>query len=148
MAEAVFPVESASATAARRFVVDELERWGAADVADEAAVLVSELVSNAVHHARTPATVQVQYGDSVVRVEVKDDSAEMPYRPEHSLEAVDGRGLRIVQAIADHWGVQAVGAGKCVWFELDRRTRTDEDPSRGPLPGEGGGILPIWRPGM
>ncbi len=122
-AKSTFPVDIASATAARRFVVDRLERWGAADVADEVAVMVSELVSNAVHHAQTPATVQVQLGESVVRVEVKDESARLPATPEPSLEAVDGRGLRIVDAVADHWGVQPEEVGKAVWFELDCRRR-------------------------
>jgi anti-sigma regulatory factor (Ser/Thr protein kinase) len=82
---------------------------------------VSELVTNAVVHARTPATLRLSMRGHVLRVGVTDLASES--RPAVRVAedtAVNGRGLALVDAVADRWGVDAPGdgSGKTVWLEL------------------------------
>jgi signal transduction histidine kinase len=117
------PAENPSVPRARHFVDRALPGmcW-----ADEVSLLVSELASNAVRHARTPFTVSLQCDGSVVRVEVDDDGPGVPVVQNPPSHAVTGRGLVIVDAIADRWGVEASPVGKVVWFELACRSTTDD----------------------
>lgn len=122
-ARATFPPAPASSTAARRFVVDRLREWGAEGLADDAAVLVSELVSNVVAHAGTDARVEATLDDGRLHVAVSDGSAELPVPLAHfphdgPLEGLHGRGLRILGALADSWAIEPTSDGKRVWFEL------------------------------
>jgi hypothetical protein len=94
---------------------------GAADVCETATLLVSELVTNSVLHARSPVDVVVAVRGTVVRVEVVDRSAHPPTRRHYSAEAGTGRGLVLVEELSAAWGVTASEGGKSVWFELDRR---------------------------
>ena len=107
---------------ARHFVDDALPDtcW-----ADDVTLLVSELASNAVRHARTPFTISVGCDGTAVRVEVSDLSPELPVRRVPTVEAVTGRGLMIVEALATSWGVEPDGSGKTVWFEIDCRATHD-----------------------
>ncbi len=125
-----------SVRTARLFVVDRLQDWGADDVVDSAALLTSELATNAVLHTRRPFTVQVRLVDAAVRVEVADQSEEVPYLPRHLAPTApnggatgdlfttggDERlfsGLGMVDAVATRWGAEPrPGEGKVVWFEL------------------------------
>jgi anti-sigma regulatory factor (Ser/Thr protein kinase) len=109
-----FPSRPAAVRAARQFVVDRLAGDHAADTA---ALLVSELATNAVEHARTPFTVRVVVGPTV-RVEVGDRSNASPVALEVPSEADRGRGLGIVAALASRWGTSHTAEGKVVWFEL------------------------------
>lgn len=90
--------------------------------ADEVTLLVSELASNAVRHARTPFTVSVACDGERVRVEVEDQDPTLPVRRRPDADAVTGRGLLIVDALAHHWGVEVTDAGKAVWVELACRS--------------------------
>jgi len=81
------------------------------------ATMVSEVVTNAIIHARTPFSVSVLAGESAIHVEVKDGSTTVPARRKH--ETVKGRGLDIINAMADRWGVTSQLNGKTVWFEVD-----------------------------
>ena len=110
---------TASIPRARRFVDQALPEtcW-----ADEVTLLVSELASNAVRHAGTPFTVGLGCDGSVVRVEVSDGSSALPEPSVPPLEAVTGRGLMIVDALATRWGVEPTPTGKTVWFEVACRT--------------------------
>jgi anti-sigma regulatory factor (Ser/Thr protein kinase) len=122
-AQATFPPAPASTTAARRFVVERLREWGAESLADDAAVLVSELVSNVVAHAGTDAQVEAILDDGRLHVVVSDGSASLP-EPTAPIplggppEALHGRGLRILGALADSWAIEPTSDGKRVWFEL------------------------------
>ncbi len=104
---------------ARRFLLATLREHGVTgDVADTAALLLSEIVTNAVLHARTDVLLRCTVEGSGVLVEVADGSALLPRPREHDAEAVTGRGLELVELLADAHGVRRSGAGKSVWFTL------------------------------
>jgi anti-sigma regulatory factor (Ser/Thr protein kinase) len=117
------PPDHAAAARARRFVSDTLRGWGCEDVVPDAQLLVSELVTNAVLHARSATRVTVERNGATVRVSVDDDSSAQPRLRELGPEAVTGRGLLLVDRIAQRWGVDPRAGGKCVWFEVDGRER-------------------------
>jgi hypothetical protein len=108
-------------SAARRYVREQLERCQAAGVEASAELGVSELVTNAVLHGRTPFTVAVRRTADGVRIEVSDRSPLPPQVRRLSTFASTGRGLRLVAAVSSTWGIVAVapedGGGKTVWFE-------------------------------
>jgi len=109
------PPEPASAGMARRFVASLVADD---EVAELAVLLVSELASNAVLHARTPFELVVENDGTRLRVEVRDDSSALPTLKDYVAESVTGRGLHMVAASADNWGFEVREHGKCVWFEL------------------------------
>jgi anti-sigma regulatory factor (Ser/Thr protein kinase) len=108
----------ASAASARQFINDTLGDWGCDAFADAARLLVSELVTNAVLHARTDVEVVVRLLRSGVRVEVRDHSTSAPVVRRYQDEAMTGRGLALVDQLASRWGVETRQDGKAVWFEL------------------------------
>jgi anti-sigma regulatory factor (Ser/Thr protein kinase) len=119
-----FPPVAASVPAARRGVVGCLRTHGLTAFADDAALLTSELVSNAVLHACTPVAVCVGWDGSHLQVQVADDSAEAPQQQPKRPAEPGGRGLEIVAAIAQRWGFDPEADGKVVWFELDAPAAT------------------------
>lgn len=88
------------------------------DVVDSAVLLTSEAVTNAVLHAGTPVDVVVQVDASMARVEIYDGDPALPVVVRAGPLAVSGRGLRMIEALAEAWGVQQSGGGKCLWFEI------------------------------
>jgi anti-sigma regulatory factor (Ser/Thr protein kinase) len=86
--------------------------------------LVSELVTNAIQRAREPVEVGVDMDDRLLRVEVYDDGEGLPRVEPESVLSDHGRGLRLVAAISDRWGVRPYRDRKCVWFELQRAPLT------------------------
>ena len=132
-----FPPELTSVAAARAFVGQALNELRLPMV-DDAVLVVSELVSNAVLHAGTELTVRVRpRGDNGVRLEIADRSSTqpvmapaMPPVDDQGLsdldlldallagEAMTGRGLRVVDSIASRWGVDTDAMGKTVWAEI------------------------------
>jgi anti-sigma regulatory factor (Ser/Thr protein kinase) len=121
-ARAEFPPEAASAGRARRFVDGALRRWSCDDMLDVAVLLVSELVANAVLHARTPIGVVIRLNGDRLRIEVHDGELRAPARKHYSSMSTTGRGLVLVERLARDWGVAAEKDGKSVWFELDPST--------------------------
>ncbi len=83
-----------------------------------AALLTSELVTNAVLHAATPMCVTLHVLPDRIRVDVADGNPAFPSIKEYGREAATGRGLTLFDTLASNWGVQAVDGGKIVWFEL------------------------------
>ena len=79
---------------------------------------MSELVTNACLHARTEIILRYSVGPTVVRVEVTDGNTTRPATADAPDDAIAGRGLAIVGALAARWGVDPVDDGKAVWFEL------------------------------
>lgn len=118
------PADPGSAGRARSFTAGRFAAAGMPGAAvDIGLLLVSELATNALRHAGTEFEVEVTATRTGVRVAVSDDS---PQRPREPLvlpgpDAEGGRGLAIVDELADRWGVAGDPLGKTVWFELDRR---------------------------
>lgn len=103
---------------ARRFAVKALVDQPEA-IVDDAALIVTELLTNAVLHGEPPVTLRVHHLDDRIRVEVEDAGRKMPVTVRHSTEAMTGRGLPLVAALSASWGVDAKqGGGKAVWAEL------------------------------
>jgi anti-sigma regulatory factor (Ser/Thr protein kinase) len=115
-----FDAEAAAVPSARRQVREALADWGLISLADDMALLVSELVANAAQHADGPVTLTLQQLGRAVLLEVKDSSPEcpVPRRPDDHAET--GRGLQLVASVADDWGFRTGhGApGKTVWCRL------------------------------
>ncbi len=114
-----FPAEPASVPAARRFVVDIAP--GLPEPTTHAlALLVSELATNCVVHAGTGFRVTVDLLGGKVRVEVLDSGAGHAQLRSPSPEQANGRGLHLVSALSDEWGIvpSPTQQGKTVWFTL------------------------------
>jgi anti-sigma regulatory factor (Ser/Thr protein kinase) len=107
-----------SVRAARKFVVEACDAADADAAAANAALLVSELVTNAVLHARTEFTVEITFVRDAVRVAVLDRSSVVPAIRTFSAMAGSGRGLHLVDTMATRWGVDDAADGKAVWFEV------------------------------
>ena len=114
--------------AARHFAVGEMRRWAtaeSAEVADDAALVVTELAANAVVHAQSGFTLALWAHRDVLRITVRDGSP-LP-RPEDgpALPPAPLHGLGAVDALAKRWGVESLGtAGKTVWVDLRRLLRS------------------------
>ena len=88
------------------------------EVTGYAALLTSELVTNAVLHAATPLSITLHILPDRIRVDVADGNPSFPALKEYGRDAATGRGLTLFNSLASNWGVQAVVGGKIVWFEL------------------------------
>jgi anti-sigma regulatory factor (Ser/Thr protein kinase) len=88
------------------------------EVSECAALLTSELVTNAVLHAATPFTVTLHLMADRIRVDVADANPMVPSIKDYAADAATGRGLTLFNTLASDWGVQPVKGGKIVWFEL------------------------------
>jgi serine/threonine-protein kinase RsbW len=111
--------EPRSAWLGRAFVTSTLAAWGVGGVLDPAALLTSELVTNAVVHARSEIELIVRCENSTVRVEVVDRSEQPPVPRQALPEHTSGRGLALVDALSSCWGVSPLpDAGKAIWFEV------------------------------
>jgi GAF domain-containing protein len=110
------PVVESTPTA-RHWVTEQLH-----DVPDDviacAALLTSELVTNAVLHAATPFTVTLHHMEDRIRVDVADGNPVVPSVKDYAADAATGRGLTLFNTLASNWGVLPVVGGKIVWFEL------------------------------
>lgn len=95
-----------------------MERWECNDSIADVALLVSELVTNAVLHARSATRLTIDRDGATLRVSVWDGSAARPRLRPYTPDAVTGRGLLLVERIASRWGVDEGSGGKSVWFEL------------------------------
>jgi len=121
------PADPTAAGLARAFVTARLVRWELGELREAVILLTSEVVTNAVVHAAGPAVLRLTRLADGVRLEVTDGSPAGPARRQHSQQATTGRGLRLLEDLADEWGWQptvvgpTVGSqavnGKTVWFE-------------------------------
>jgi anti-sigma regulatory factor (Ser/Thr protein kinase) len=126
----VLPIDGRSVAAARTFLRKLLDGRQATPT-DDALLMISELVTNAVSHAHTLLRVMVSIADQTLRVEVHDDDLTLPVAPDLEHHATSGRGLRIIDHLADRWGIIPNTDGKTVWFELHLGH---------------GGTVPTWHP--
>ncbi|MEU4488006.1 ATP-binding protein [Streptomyces purpurascens] len=119
--ELAFTAEPAEVAALRRILRLELGMWGLHDVVDEAQLCVSELVANVITHVGTgtPATLAVSMKGTHLRIEVHDpDTRALPVLRDASTDAEEGRGMALVDAVADRWGVRLCPDRKVTWCEL------------------------------
>ncbi|WP_405901134.1 SpoIIE family protein phosphatase [Streptomyces sp. NBC_00727] len=108
-------------SSARHMIRAAVRAWGAKDRADEVELAADELVTNALMHTDGGAivTIRVLTGpDRRLRVDVEDRSSALPRRRDAGEAGVSGRGLMLVDQLADAWGVESRGTGKCVWSEF------------------------------
>jgi GAF domain-containing protein/anti-sigma regulatory factor (Ser/Thr protein kinase) len=106
-----------SAPVARHWIAAHLHDLPV-DVSSCAALLTSELVTNAILHAATPMCVTLHILPDRIRVDVADGNLSFPAVKDYGRDAATGRGLTLFNTLASDWGVQAVDGGKIVWFEL------------------------------
>jgi anti-sigma regulatory factor (Ser/Thr protein kinase) len=109
------PPEPVSPAEARAAV---LESFADHRLLGELLLCVSEVVTNAVLHAGTELRFSVCSTDDRVRVEVADGNPSVPMRKRYDLAAPTGRGILLIEELADGWGVEPSETGKVVWFEL------------------------------
>ena len=111
------PPDAASPARARRFVEHVLDECPE-EVVEVASLLTTELVANVVRHAGTPMRIAVGVGDGRARIEVSDSSFALPMARHDDRGADTGRGVVIIERLADAWGVAPFPGGKTVWVEV------------------------------
>lgn len=122
-AHRTFDADARSVAGARRFAREKLAEWDAPDLVENATLLVSELVTNAVVHTGTSARLDLRLDGRSLRVEVEDrhPSRALPTGiPEPSEDAESGRGILITSFLASSWGVEYTPTSKRVWVVCDR----------------------------
>jgi anti-sigma regulatory factor (Ser/Thr protein kinase) len=157
--EAEFVAEPTSVTRARRFIAGAI--GDIPDDASEAVLLIaSELASNSVRHAASTFRVRIERLPDHIRLEVEDEGGGQPTIKSPTVHDTSGRGLQIVAALADHWGVVPVPetTGKIVWAtiplhapgaDLDRKGQVLSQPRRrrgrrfGGAPSDAS-LRPLW----
>jgi anti-sigma regulatory factor (Ser/Thr protein kinase) len=118
-ARIALPRSPSSVGAARRFIESRTAAWSFPEPATDQLVLIgSELVTNAVLHARTELTLTLELRDDRVRISVMDRSQAPATLRHYRPDALTGRGLGVVAALSDRWGVSTAPDGKVVWAEL------------------------------
>lgn len=107
-------------SAAREWSRRTIQRWRLGEAAEPIEHLVSELVTNSIEHAECASvTVVLIYADGRLRLEVRDqDAAHVPVLKQPEPGDLGGRGLVIVEALSDRWGVRVTESGKAVWCEF------------------------------
>ncbi|MEU4500010.1 SpoIIE family protein phosphatase [Streptomyces sp. NPDC024089] len=108
--------------AARQQMRELLHDWADPEQVDAAVLMISEMATNVLVHTDGDALMLAQatgeHGGRRLRVEVSDGSDELPHRRRPGEMASSGRGLVLMEMLADAWGVDPRGAGKSIWFEL------------------------------
>jgi anti-sigma regulatory factor (Ser/Thr protein kinase) len=108
----------------RRSIGEVLDEWGLSALKDGALLLVSEVVTNAVLHARTQIEVEMKREGEGVRISVSDGSPVPPSLRRHADTSTTGRGLRLLDLLADSWSTESSDTGKTVTFLITG----DRDP--------------------
>lgn len=122
--QTALPAAGWSPGLARQVARDALTSWQLTYLTDTAVLVISELVTNAVLHARTGGSalaLHLEFHGTWLRIEVHDGDLRGPEPRVPSESDESGFGLVIVAALADKWGVRETAAGKAVWAELDTR---------------------------
>lgn len=82
------------------------------------ALLLTELLSNALRHSSQPVMTSVVWSPAKIHVEVCDDNPATPIVVENNHDEPAGRGMKLVSTLANRWGWNRLDSGKCVWFEI------------------------------
>ena len=112
------PPEPSSATRARQLAREHVAACPP-EIVDTVALLVTELVTNAVLHARTALHLVIETEPGMVRLRVEDHSPGAPVLRNYDTDDVTGRGLALVEMFATRWGVDPRPGGKAVWCEIE-----------------------------
>jgi len=125
--QVTLPTGDGAVRLARRVTSDVLATWRLDHVEDTAVLLVSELVTNAVRHARDTHAIalDLEMGATWLRIEVQDADPRWPQPRTPGRFDESGFGLVLVDALAGKWGVRETATGKAVWAELDTRHRDE-----------------------
>jgi anti-sigma regulatory factor (Ser/Thr protein kinase) len=115
--EGPFEPEGGSVAAARRFALRYFARVTRRSLSD-VTLVISELATNAVVHARTEFAVGLRLAGGTARVEIRDHAPDLPRNHSLALSTSNGRGLLIVASLAEEWGVEWGRDTKTVWAEL------------------------------
>ncbi|MBK5305364.1 MAG: ATP-binding protein [Frankiaceae bacterium] len=123
--ELTLPATVDSVGIGRRLVREALSEWDMGSLAYTAMLLTSEVLTNSILHARTPVVLTVERsGTQSVTISVRDGSTLVPRRRQHPQDATTGRGLELLDGLAQHWRVQQQEHGKTLSFVVG----TDVDP--------------------
>jgi PAS domain S-box-containing protein len=117
----VVPGDPDALAETRHMIRAAVRAWGTAERADEIELAADELITNALMHTEGCATVTLRVllgPQRLLRIEVEDTSSALPHRRDPGPVGMTGRGLMLVDLLADSWGVEARGGGKCVWCEF------------------------------
>jgi phosphoserine phosphatase RsbU/P len=114
-----FPEEPDSVARARHWAADVLAQCELSRLIDTACLLISELATNALRHARSPYEVTIEVDDVQVLVEVMDHSPELPSKAVPARSEFGGKGLLFLDSLASSWGTRLVPDGKIVFFALE-----------------------------
>ncbi|MEU7023940.1 ATP-binding protein [Streptomyces sp. NPDC046203] len=134
------PPTPVAVTTARRLLRDVVQDWAAvasdADVVHASEIVFSELVTNAIRYAgHCPVTVTARLSDAVLRMEIHDAGPTLPAPSLPDLGSEGGRGLFLIDALADRFGTTPLAHGKCCWAEFDVPTlSTARSTASTPLP--------------
>ncbi|MCW2917182.1 MAG: hypothetical protein JWN52_5250 [Actinomycetia bacterium] len=112
------PSDPSSVPRARRLIRGKLTDWGLDEQSEVAELLVSELVTNAVHYASGPVGLTLHSLDDTLRCEVEDTDTARPHMRRAHENDEGGRGLHMVELLSRRWGSEGTPTGKVVWFEL------------------------------
>jgi anti-sigma regulatory factor (Ser/Thr protein kinase) len=126
------PAAAVAASIARRATRRALDYWGLNHLTEDAVLLVSELVGNAVRHATNDGSdleLELAFAGTVLRIEVRDADPRSPHPRAPAGLDESGFGFVLVEALASEWGVTQTGNGKAVWAELSTRSGAAHDDS-------------------
>ncbi|MGW1764170.1 SpoIIE family protein phosphatase [Streptomyces sp. NPDC002073] len=124
------PGDPSGPATVRHLVRAAAAAWGARDRSDEIELAADELMTNALVHTDGGGEVTLRRtAEGRIRVEVEDGSSALPRRREAGDWAVSGRGLQLIDGLADAWGVEPRGGGKCVWCEFAAPAAEPAEPA-------------------
>ncbi|MEU6366691.1 PAS domain S-box protein, partial [Streptomyces sp. NPDC046931] len=112
------PAVPSSVGEARAFLTKALASWDCAHKADDARLLLSEILTNSVQHARGPLGLRLRRTAAELTVEISDHSPQLPHPRLAATDEESGRGLILVDTVSESWGVRPSSTGKTTWFTL------------------------------
>jgi anti-sigma regulatory factor (Ser/Thr protein kinase) len=149
--ELPFLAEAEELAALRRLVRLHLRLWGLGEVIDAAEVCVTELVANVIRHvgSGTPTTLVVAMKDTHVRIAVRDpDTRALPTLMSAGPEAEAGRGMALIDGVADRWGIILSAQSKLVWCDLATRLPSSSGHINDPRVNKGELFLTLYAGGV
>ncbi|WP_308043151.1 ATP-binding protein [Streptomyces sp. CoT10] len=145
--ELPFLAEAEEVAVLRRMLRLHLELWGLQEVSEAAQLCVSELVANVIKHVgpATPTTLAVFMNGSHLRIEVHDpDPRALPVLADVDSNAETGRGVALIDAITDRWGVDLTAGRKATWCELRTSLAADDGHTTGPRMARAAHVLGLY----